>query len=83
MTAMGGDVDKLFIRMGNLTRADGSAIVSKGDTTIQVGLFGPSDLPMHKELPDKATVDVVLKSASRSKESELKMLNRSDCNRSS
>ena len=65
-----GNHNHLFIQMGNLSRSDGSAIISKEDTTVQVAVFGPGDVALHKELPDRATVDILLKSASRSKESK-------------
>jgi len=62
------------LRLGNLTRSDGSAILSRADTTIQVAIFGPGDVVIHKELPDRATVEVVLKCASKSRESEFAMV---------
>lgn len=69
VTGSTGDESHPLIRLGNLSRSDGSAILSQGETTLQVAVFGPGDVAMHKEIPDRATVEIITKSARRSKES--------------
>ena len=59
------------LHLGNLTRADGSAIASLGDSVVQVAVHGPSEAPLHKELMQEAAVEVVFKGAARSKEGEV------------
>ena len=50
----------LFCQMGPLTRCDGSAQLNQGGTTIICGLYGPAEIRPHKEMLDKATVDVTI-----------------------
>lgn len=47
--------------IGLLSRADGSATVNQGDTSVMVSVYGPGEVKMSKELTDRATVEVVYK----------------------
>ena len=58
------------LRLGNLTRVDGSAVAACDGCAVQVAIHGPGDVPLHKELTGEAAVDVVFKSAARSKDGE-------------
>lgn len=60
----------LLVEYNNLSRADGSAIFADGNTVIQTAIFGPADIPFHKEIPDKATLEVIYKRSSFTKDSE-------------
>lgn len=51
---------------GLLSRADGSTRYSQGKTSVMVAVFGPMQVPGRKEKPDRATVEVIFKSASGS-----------------
>ena len=51
----------LHCELGNLTRPDGSAVLSQGDTCIISAVYGPGEVRMNKEQLDKATVEVVYK----------------------
>lgn len=57
------------IHVGQLTRADGSSIFVSPEAVLQCAIHGPLDVPYHKEMPGKATIEVLLKTASKSKES--------------
>lgn len=56
------------IQVGQLTRADGSSIFVSPEAVLQCAIYGPVDVPFHKEMPDKATIDIVLKTGAKSKE---------------
>ena len=58
----------LMLHLGNLTRADGSAVAAHADSSVQVAVHGPGDVPLHKELLQEAAVEVVFKDAAHSKE---------------
>ncbi|ESP03795.1 hypothetical protein LOTGIDRAFT_110121 [Lottia gigantea] len=47
--------------LGHLSRSDGSATLTQGDTTVISAVYGPGDVRISKEIIDKATVDVVYK----------------------
>ncbi|XP_072030917.1 exosome complex component RRP46-like isoform X2 [Amphiura filiformis] len=44
-----------------LSRPDGSATFTQGDTSVMAAVYGPADVNQRKEILDKATVEVVLK----------------------
>uniref|UniRef100_UPI00358F303C exosome complex component RRP46 isoform X1 n=1 Tax=Myxine glutinosa TaxID=7769 RepID=UPI00358F303C len=44
-----------------LSRADGSASCSRGDTTVLAAVYGPAEVKHSREISDKATVEVILK----------------------
>lgn len=44
-----------------LSRPDGSATFSQGDTSVMAAVYGPAEVMQRKEILDKATVEVVLK----------------------
>lgn len=58
----------IHFELGNLTRADGSAVAAVGDSSVQVAVHGPGDVPLHKELLEEAAIEVVFKDAARSKD---------------
>ena len=58
----------IHFELGNLTRADGSAVAAIADSSVQVAVHGPGDVPMHKELLEEAAVEIVFKDAARSKD---------------
>ncbi|KAI1284873.1 Exosome complex component Rrp41 [Halotydeus destructor] len=66
--------NSITIKLNNLTRADGSAIYAHGNSAFQVAVYGPADQPFHKELPDKALLDVYYKQSSYSKDSPPEVL---------
>ena len=47
--------------LGLLSRSDGAAYFSQGDTSVMAAVYGPAEVRISKELVDKATVDVVYK----------------------
>lgn len=47
--------------LGHLTRSDGNVMMSQGDTTVTVGVYGPAEVKISKEIVDRATVEVVYK----------------------
>ncbi len=49
----------LFARLGPITRADGSAQLSCGATTVLCGVYGPAEVRPHLERTDRAAVEVV------------------------
>ena len=51
----------LNCELGSLTRPDGSAVLSQGDTCIISAVYGPGEVRMNREQLDKATVEVVYK----------------------
>lgn len=60
----------VHFELGNLTRADGSAIAAMSHSSVQVAVHGPGDVPMHKELLEEAAVEIVFKDAAHSKDGE-------------
>uniref|UniRef100_A0A8C0AMQ6 Exosome component 5 n=1 Tax=Buteo japonicus TaxID=224669 RepID=A0A8C0AMQ6_9AVES len=46
---------------GLLSRPDGSAAFLQGDTSVLVGLYGPAEVKVSKELPDRAALEVLLR----------------------
>ncbi|GFT24918.1 exosome complex component RRP46 [Nephila pilipes] len=42
----------------NLSRSDGSALFSTGETAVQASVYGPTEIKVSKELCDKAVVEV-------------------------
>ncbi|XP_062916035.1 exosome complex component RRP46 [Mobula hypostoma] len=46
---------------GLLSRPDGSASFTQGDTTVLAAVYGPAEVKVSKEIFDKATLDVLLK----------------------
>uniref|UniRef100_UPI00398F14A7 exosome complex component RRP46 n=1 Tax=Pristiophorus japonicus TaxID=55135 RepID=UPI00398F14A7 len=44
-----------------LSRPDGSACFTQGDTTVLAAVYGPAEVKVSKEIFDKATLDVLLK----------------------
>ncbi len=49
----------LFARLGPVTRADGSALLSSGATTVLCGVHGPAEVRQQTERTDRAAVEVV------------------------
>lgn len=54
-------IRQLESELGLLSRADGSARFSMGETSVLVAVYGPADVKESKELYDRATVDVLVK----------------------
>lgn len=54
-------IRSLTTEFGCLTRQDGSASLSQGDTSTLCVAYGPTEVRITKELIDKATVEVVYK----------------------
>lgn len=52
---------QLSSTLGDLSRPDGDATVSQGDTCVTSAVYGPGEVKVTKELLDKATIDVVYK----------------------
>lgn len=46
--------------MGPLTRCDGSVQLNQGGTTIICGSYGPAEIRPHKEMIEKATIEVTI-----------------------
>ncbi|NXJ58753.1 EXOS5 protein, partial [Spizaetus tyrannus] len=46
---------------GLLSRPDGSAAFLQGDTSVLVGLYGPAEVKVSKELPDRVSLEVLLR----------------------
>ncbi|XP_074648923.1 exosome complex component RRP46-like [Tubulanus polymorphus] len=44
-----------------LTRSDGSALLTQGNTSVMAAVYGPTEVRPNKELIDKASVEVVYK----------------------
>ena len=47
------------VLLSNLSRSDGSALYSFGDTVVQTSVFGPTEVHQSKEDPINATVEVI------------------------
>ncbi|NXW26190.1 EXOS5 protein, partial [Circaetus pectoralis] len=61
-TAGGGCCLRPFsCEQGLLSRPDGSAAFLQGDTSVLVGLYGPAEVKVSKELPDRAALEVLLR----------------------
>lgn len=52
---------QLSCTLGDLSRPDGDATVSQGDTCVTASVYGPGEVKVAKELLDKATIEVVYK----------------------
>ncbi|XP_055948013.1 exosome complex component RRP46-like [Argiope bruennichi] len=52
------EVNMHAVEFKNLSRSDGSAIVSTGETAVQASVYGPFEIKVSKELCDKAVVEV-------------------------
>ena len=48
----------MFCCLGEVTRADGSALLSQGDTTVLCGVYGPAEVKAAREVIDRAVVEV-------------------------
>ncbi|XP_055519661.1 exosome complex component RRP46 [Leucoraja erinacea] len=62
--AVGGEMQLLrpfCCEHGLLSRPDGSACFTQGDTTVLAAVYGPAEVKVSKEIFDKATLDVLLK----------------------
>ncbi|XP_022090560.1 exosome complex component RRP46-like isoform X2 [Acanthaster planci] len=44
-----------------LSRPDGSATFTQGDTSVMAAVYGPADVRLNKEIIDRATVEVIYK----------------------
>ncbi|CAB4012338.1 Exosome complex component RRP46 [Paramuricea clavata] len=51
----------LSCELGLLNKTDGSALFSHGNTSMMVGVYGPAEVRLNKEIVDKATVEVVFR----------------------
>ncbi|XP_054855265.1 exosome complex component RRP46 [Eublepharis macularius] len=52
---------RILCEQGLLSRPDGSASWIQGDTSVLVGIYGPTEVKVSKEIYDKATFEVLLK----------------------
>ncbi|XP_015277187.1 PREDICTED: LOW QUALITY PROTEIN: exosome complex component RRP46, partial [Gekko japonicus] len=52
---------RIVCEQGLLSRPDGSASWMQGDTSVLVGVYGPTEVKVSKEIYDKATFEVMLK----------------------
>ncbi len=48
----------LFAQLGPISRADGSAQMSMGATTVMGGVYGPAEVRQHLEQTDRAAIEV-------------------------
>ena len=48
----------MFCCLGEVTRADGSAVLCQGDTTVVCGVYGPAEVKAAREVIDRAVVEV-------------------------
>ncbi|XP_050393972.1 exosome complex component RRP46 [Patella vulgata] len=55
------DLRPMTCELGHLSRSDGSATLTQGDTTVITSMYGPGDVRISKEIIDKATVEVTYK----------------------
>lgn len=44
-----------------LDKPDGSAQFQHGDTKVMVGVYGPAEVKINRELVDRATIDCIVK----------------------
>ncbi len=44
-----------------LSRSDGSAMLSQGDTSVLVAVYGPAEVKVARELIDRATLEIIFK----------------------
>lgn len=51
----------LQCELGNLSRPDGSSVLTQGDTCVISAVYGPGEVRLNREQLDKATVEVVYK----------------------
>jgi len=56
------DLRPIFSEVGPITRADGSCMLSCGDTTVACAVYGPGEVKANKEMIDKSNVEVVYRS---------------------
>lgn len=49
------------VLMSNMSRAQGSALYSFGDTVVQCSIYGPHAVSQHKERLHSTTIDVIYK----------------------
>ena len=61
MESQSSKLRPLFSTFGELSRPDGDATVSQGDTCVITAVYGPGEVKVTKELLDKATIEVVYK----------------------
>ncbi|XP_070577053.1 exosome complex component RRP46-like [Ptychodera flava] len=66
VVAMEGDCSDRELRTQNceqnfLSRPDGSASYTQGDTSVMVAVYGPAEIKLSKEIMDKATLEVIYK----------------------
>lgn len=54
------DFRPLYCQLGYATKADGSAQLSQGQTTVLAGIFGPIEVKRSREKPDEMDVEVTL-----------------------
>ncbi|XP_060113918.1 exosome complex component RRP46 isoform X2 [Heteronotia binoei] len=52
---------RIVCEQGLLSRPDGSASWMQGETSVVVGVYGPTEVKVSKEIYDKATLEVLLK----------------------
>ncbi|XP_041363339.1 exosome complex component RRP46-like [Gigantopelta aegis] len=59
-----GELRPLTCDLGCLSRPDGSATLTQGDTSVTAAVYGPTEVKIAKELIDKSYVEVVYKQKS-------------------
>ncbi|KAJ6663838.1 hypothetical protein lerEdw1_009917 [Lerista edwardsae] len=52
---------RILCEQGLLSRPDGSASWMQGDTSVLAGVYGPTEVKVSKEIYDKATLEVLLR----------------------
>ncbi|KAL7975760.1 hypothetical protein Chor_010482 [Crotalus horridus] len=52
---------RMVCEQGPLSRPDGSVSWMQGDTSVLVGVYGPTEVKVSKEIYDKATLEVLLR----------------------
>ena len=80
------DYRPMYCQLGYSTKADGSAQLSQGKTTVIAGVFGPVEVKRNREKPDKMDVEVSLLPRvgqsgvdSRAKEATIREIVESSC----
>uniref|UniRef100_A0A2R5LHI8 Putative exosomal 3'-5' exoribonuclease complex subunit rrp41 n=2 Tax=Ornithodoros turicata TaxID=34597 RepID=A0A2R5LHI8_9ACAR len=55
---------RLAAKFNSLSRPDGSVVLSRGETVVQAGVYGPIEVRQNREVPEKATVEVFFRNKS-------------------
>lgn len=53
--------DSLHLKLGIIRQPDGSSLFSQHNTTVMVGVYGPAEVRLAREIADRATVEIAYK----------------------